>query len=258
MSTVTELDRPPNAVTVHEPYGFVALVSQHGDDLDIVNAARVSYAKQSGWDEVDPKGPMLSEADAGLIGFLIKNRHGTPFEQNYFQFHVSAPIFLFREWHRHRVGVSINEVSGRYVELQPRFYLPDDEHVRVQVGRPGHYTYVSKGAESVYGLSDGSQTYGSKVRIALKHSYEIAFSHYQQLLELGVAKELARACLPVATYSEMLWSCNARSLMAFLSLRNHDRALRELRDYAAVMEDLFAQAMPVTHAAFVANERTAP
>lgn len=257
MSTVTELDRPPNAVVVHEPYGFVALVNQHGDDLGVVNAARVSYAKQSGWDEVDPKGPMLSEADAGLIGFLIKNRHGTPFEQNYFQFHVSAPIFLFREWHRHRIA-SINEVSGRYVELQPRFYLPDDEHVRVQVGKPGRYTYVSKGAESVYGENGIGETYGRRTRRALKHSYDLAFSHYQELLDLGVAKELARACLPVATYSEMLWSCNARSLMNFLSLRNHDRALKELRDYAQVMEDLFAQAMPITRAAFVANDRVAP
>jgi thymidylate synthase (FAD) len=258
MSTVTQLDRPPGAVTVHEPHGFVALVEQAGSDLSVVNAARVSYAKQSAWVDIgSTSSPMfeLSDADEGLINFLMKGRHGTPFEQNYFQFHISAPIFVFREWHRHRIGISINEMSGRYVELPSRFYLPDDEHVRVQVGKPGNYGYAPKGAESMYG---GGQTYGEMVRTALQHSYDIAWARYRQLLDAGIAKEIARACLPVAIYSEMLWSCNARSLMNFLSLRNHSRALREIRDYAEVMEDLFARAMPYTHAAFVANGRVAP
>lgn len=242
---------------VHEPHGTLELVNYSADDLMVVNAARVSFAKQS-----ELENGKLSEADAGLVGFLLKHKHGTPFEQNYFQFRVRAPIFVMREWHRHRIGISINEESGRYVELRGDFYLPDDDHVRVQKGKPGHYTYVTCGSEAIpdekWNGDVVCDTYGAETRASLEFAYEEAYRQYEHLLSLGVAKEIARACLPVSIYSEMLWSCNARSLMAFLALRNHDRALREIRDYAAVMEDIFADVMPVTHRAFVDNGRTAP
>lgn len=240
---------PSDATIVHPPHGFVRLVEFAGSDLAVVNAARVSYDKQSTWDPsaIQRNERRLRKDDAGLLSYLMKNRHGTPFEHNYFQFHVRAPIFVFREWHRHRIGISINEESGRYVELQPDFYLPDDDHCRKQVGKPGHYTY-----EPV------PEVHAKAIRDMLDMSYRRSYSIYQTLMAEGVAKEIARAALPVATYSQMLWTCNARSLMAFLSLRNAPTAQREIKDYAAVMEDIFLKAMPVTAKAFVDGGRIAP
>lgn len=257
---------PPGAEMVHEPHGFVRLVGHYGTDLGVVNCARVSFRKESDWKQpvFDPEHQYyrreLEESDEGLINFLMKNKHGTPFEQNYFQFHIRAPIFVFREWHRHRIGISINEESGRYVQLKPDFYLPDDDHVRVQEGKPGHYTYVPKGHEVMgsNGPVYSTQTYGDHTRSALERGYLAVYGTYEHLLELGIAKEIARACLPVAIYSQMYWTCNARSLMNFLALRNSPRALREIKDYAQVMEVIFAAEMPTTHAAFVANGRVAP
>jgi thymidylate synthase (FAD) len=251
----------PTEIMVHKPHGTVDLVEYSADDLMVVNAARVSYANRSDWenseqlnwdtsdyDAPDHVQPKLSDADEGLIGFLMRGHHGTPFEQNFFQFHIRAPIFVFREWHRHRIGISINEESARYVPYWPHFYLPNDDHVRVQVGKPGHYTY-----EPV-----GDPDFCREVRGELYESYELAYLKYTKLMEAGVAKEIARACLPVGIYSQMLWSCNARSLMSFLSLRNHPKALQEIRDYAAVLEGIFAEKMPITAAAFITNGRVAP
>jgi thymidylate synthase (FAD) len=243
---------PPDATIVHPPHGFVRLVEFAGSDLSVVNAARVSYDKESKWEHTyyetgSQKGVRLNNEDSGLLRYLMTNRHGTPFEHNYFQFHVRAPIFVFREWHRHRIGISINEESGRYVELQPDFYLPDDEHCRKQVGKPGHYTY-----EQV------PEVHAKAIRDMLDMSYRRSYSIYQTLMSEGVAKEIARAALPVATYSQMLWTCNARSLMAFLSLRNAPTAQREIKDYAAAMEEIFLKKMPVTAKAFVDGGRIAP
>ena len=243
---------PPDATIVHAPHGFIRLVEFAGSDLSVVNAARVSYDKESKWEYTyyetgSKKGVRLKNEDVGLLRYLMKNRHGTPFEHNYFQFHVRAPIFVFREWHRHRIGISINEESGRYVKLQPDFYLPDDDHCRKQVGKPGHYTYEPMSPE------DAKTT-----RDILAVSYTRSYGIYQSLLAEGVAKEIARAALPVSIYSQMLWTCNARSLMAFLSLRNAPTAQREIKDYAQAMEDIFLKRMPVTAKAFVEFDRVAP
>ena len=117
---------PEGAVDVFgDGLGFVRLVQHCGSELDIANAARVSVHKESTWkDGWDQYSEELRDEDKGLLRFLLKNRHGTPFEQGFYcQWHVRAPIFVFREWHRHRIGISINEESGRYVELRPDFYI---------------------------------------------------------------------------------------------------------------------------------------
>ena len=240
--------------TVHPPHGTVDLLASCASDLDVVNAARVSYAQQSDWLNAgdplmgwDPETPKLKDDDAGVLNYMMKHKHGSPFEHNFFKFHVRAPIFVFREWHRHRIGISINEESGRYVELKPDFYLPAPKDCREQVGRPGHYTFVQM-----------SEPKSRALRMELNGTYEKAFKVYERAISEGVAKEVARLSLPVAIYSQMIWSCNARSLMAFLELRTHPTAQREIRDYALVMEKMFEQVMPVTHAAFVANGRIAP
>jgi thymidylate synthase (FAD) len=218
--------------------GMVRLDGFYADDLSVVNSARVSLHKHH---------EMMELGDDKLIEFLMANKHGTPFEQNYFRFHVVAPIFVFREWHRHRIGVSINEMSGRYTELPEQFYVPLPENVRTQKGKPGHYTFEQADPEVAAAYIH-----------ALRLNCEDAFHTYRWMLHQGIAKEQARLVLPVNTYSEMYWSCNARSLMNFLTLRNSPKAQWEIRQYASVMEQILQEKMPVTGNAFVTNGRIAP
>jgi len=218
-------------------HGFVRLDAAMADDLSVVNAARVSFARHR--DEVD-------DADAGLIRFLMRDRHGTPFEHNSFRFHVRCPIFVAREWFRHRVG-SFNEFSMRYARATDEFYVPAPEDVRTQVGKPGAYSFEPVEPELA-----------EQTRAALEDVYEHAFSTYERLVEAGVARELARSVLPVGAYTEFYWTINARALMNFVSLRAAETAQREIRRYAEAVERFLAKRMPITHAAFVANDRTAP
>jgi thymidylate synthase (FAD) len=218
-------------------HGFVRLDEAMADDLSVVNGARVSFARHKA--EMD-------DSDAGLIRFLMRERHGTPFEHNAFRFHIRAPIFVAREWFRHRVG-SFNEFSMRYAKATDDFYVPEPEDVRTQVGKPGAYSF-----EPV------SDDVAESTREELMQVYETAFATYERLVELGVARELARAVLPVGAYTEFYWTVNARALMNFLSLRNSENAQREIRRYAEACERFFAERMPVTYEAFVASGRTAP
>lgn len=218
-------------------HGFVRLDDAMASDLSVANAARVSFARRK--DEMD-------EADEGLIRFLMRDRHGTPFEHNAFRFHIRAPIFVAREWMRHRVG-SFNEFSMRYAKATDDFYVPEPDDVRSQVGKPGAYSFEPVAAELA-----------ETAREELRAAYEVAYETYQRLVEAGVARELARAVMPVGAYTEFYWTVNARSLMNFVSLRAAETAQREIRRYADACEQLFAKHMPVTHAAFVAGGRVAP
>jgi thymidylate synthase (FAD) len=188
----------------------------------------------------------MDDADAGLIRFLLRERHGTPFEHNAFRFHVRCPIFVAREWFRHRWG-SFNEFSMRYARASDDFYVPEPGDVRSQVGKPGAYSF-----ESV------EPDVAEQAREELETVYATAFDAYERLVELGVARELARAVLPVGAYTEFYWTVNARALMNFLSLRAAESAQREIRRYAEACETFFAEQMPVTYAAFVAANRVAP
>ena len=227
---------PDNTVTVLD-HGFVRLDDAMADDLSVVNGARVSFARHK--DEMD-------ESDEGLIRFLMRDRHGTPFEHNSFRFHIRAPIFVTREWMRHRIG-SFNEFSLRYARATDDFYNPEADDGRSQVGKPGAYSF-----EPV------SDEIAEATREKLLAVYEAAYLAYEQLVELGVARELARCALPVGAYTEFYWTINARSLMNFISLRNSETAQREIRRYAQACELFLEQLMPVTYAAFVASGRVAP
>ncbi len=218
-------------------HGFVRLDAAMADDLSVVNAARVSFARRK---------EALDESDEGLVRFLMRERHGTPFEHNSFRFHVRCPIFVAREWFRHRVG-SFNEFSMRYARATDEFYVPAPEDVRTQVGKPGAYSFEPVEPELA-----------EQTRAALEDVYEHAFSTYERLVEAGVARELARSVLPVGAYTEFYWTINARALMNFVSLRAAETAQREIRRYAEAVERFLAERMPITHAAFVANDRTAP
>ena len=218
-------------------HGFVRLDEAMADDLSVVNGARVSFARHKA--EMD-------DSDAGLIRFLMRERHGTPFEHNAFRFHIRAPIFVAREWFRHRVS-SFNEFSMRYAKATDDFYVPEPEDVRTQVGKPGAYSF-----EPV------SDEVAETTREELQQVYATAYATYERLVELGVARELARAVLPVGAYTEFYWTVNARALMNFLSLRNSENAQREIRRYAEACERFFAERMPITYEAFVASGRVAP
>jgi thymidylate synthase (FAD) len=218
-------------------HGFVRLDEAMADDLSVVNGARVSFARHK--EEMDA-------SDEGLIRFLMRDRHGSPFEHNAFRFHIRCPIFVAREWFRHRIG-SFNEFSLRYAKATDDFYVPDADDVRSQVGKPGAYSFEPVSSELA-----------EETRDELKAVYDHAYETYTRLVERGVARELARSVLPVGAYTQFYWTVNARALMNFISLRNSEFAQLEIRRYAEAVEGFFAQKMPVTHAAFVANNRTAP
>jgi len=238
---ISKTDTPPaaipdDAVPVLD-HGFVRLVGAMADDLSVVNAARVSFAQQSG---------EVGDRERGLIRFLMRERHGTPFEHNAFRFHIKAPIFVAREHMRHRTN-SFNEWSARYSVLEPEFYLPAAEDVRTQVGKPGAYRFEAVDPETA-----------ELTREKQRDIYNRAYETYQDLLGRGVAKEVARNVLPVAIYTQYFWTVNARSLMNFLSLRNAATAQYEIRQYAEAVEEFFKHHMPLTFEAFVANDRVAP
>jgi len=228
----------------------VELVKVSANDSDVVWAARVSTAGEASLAalEEDPA------ASRGLINYLMRSRHGTPFEHNSFTFLVTAPIFVFREFQRHRVGWSYNEESGRYRELAPVFYVPPPERALQQVGKAGHYTFVP-----------GTDEQHAVTAQATRSAYVAAYQAYRQMLGAGIAREVARTVLPVGTYSSMYATCNARSLMAFLSLRTKREQSRfpsypqrEIELVAEQMERHFAAAMPLTHAAFEEYGRVSP
>ncbi|MEV8404066.1 FAD-dependent thymidylate synthase [Streptomyces niveus] len=228
----------------------VDLVKHTAGDSDVLWAARVSTAGEQSLEELS-KDP---ERSKGLINFLMRDRHGSPFEHNSMTFFISAPIFVFREFMRHRVGWSYNEESGRYRELQPVFYVPDASRKLVQEGRPGKYVFV-----------DGTREQKDLTERAMTESYRQAYEAYQEMLAAGVAREVARAVLPVGLYSSMYATCNARSLMHFLGLRTQHEAAkvpsfpqREIEMVGEKMEEQWARLMPLTHAAFNGNGRVAP
>lgn len=225
--------------TINVGDGFVRLDAAMADDASVVNAARVSFARQRDLEE-------LSEADKGLINFLMRERHGTPFEHNSFRFHIKCPIFVAREWFRHRIG-SFNEFSARYSEVPNEFFVPELEDVRAQVGKPGAYTFEpldpSIGKDVVTWIADWNE-----------QSYKL----YLELIDNGVAKELARVVLPVSMYTQFYWTLNARSLMNFLSLRMHETAQRDIRQYANAVFEVSRETMPVTFESWERNGRVTP
>ncbi|MGH8827331.1 MAG: FAD-dependent thymidylate synthase [Jiangellaceae bacterium] len=228
----------------------VELVRSSAHDADVLFAARVSTKGEQSLEDVDAD----ASRSQGLINYLIKERHGSPFEHNSMTFYVRAPIFVFREFMRHRVGYSYNEESGRYRELQPTFYLPGPDRKLQQEGKPGRYDFV-EGTPEQFKLVDTATR-----RVCIE-----AYTAYKRMLEAGVAREVARMVLPLNIFSSMYVTLNARSMMNFLSLRTkHEESTfpsypqREIEMVAERMEAEWAKLMPLAHAAFEANGRVAP
>jgi thymidylate synthase (FAD) len=225
----------------------VALVSHDGDDARIAEAAWVSnYGGDIPTDR--------AERIPGLINFLMRDRHGTPFEHNSLTFLVSAPLFVFYEWHRHRAGWSYNEESGRYRELDPVFYETADNRALVQIGSPGKYQFHPGNYEQTVG-----------VKASDRRAAKFAWEEYQYRLDLGIAKEVARNVLPVSVYKTQYATCNLRSLFAFLSLRwAHPLSevptfpLAEIQMVAEKLEQAARPEFPAAFEAFDKNGRVAP
>ncbi|MFF3547372.1 FAD-dependent thymidylate synthase [Streptomyces platensis] len=241
---------PDSAAVSFRSEVTVELVKHSAADSDVLWAARVSTAGEQSLEELQ-KDP---ERSKGLINYLMRDRHGSPFEHNSMTFFISAPIFVFREFMRHRVGWSYNEESGRYRQLDPVFYVPGESRKLVQQGRPGKYEFV-----------DGTPEQHELTGRVMEDSYRRAYEAYQEMLAAGVAREVARAVLPVGLFSSMYATCNARSLMHFLGLRTqHEQAKvpsfpqREIEMVGEQMEAHWAGLMPLTYGAFNANGRIAP
>lgn len=231
----------------------VELVRASANDSDVLFAARVSTQGEQTLEAAAAGTEADASRDRGLINFLMRDRHGSPFEHNSMTFYVQAPIFVFREFMRHRIA-SYNEESGRYREMRPVFYVPSEERNLIQVGKPGAYDF-----------EPGTPEQHKLLQEVIKRESESAYSGYQELLDAGIAREVARSVLPLNLYSSMYVTMNARSLMNFLSLRTkHPEShfpsfpQREIEMVAEKMEAFWVELMPLTAAAFEKNGRVSP
>lgn len=231
----------------------VRQIQSMGGDHMVVAAAKVSTDGLA----AEALAKMPADEKYGLIKYLMNHRHGTPFEHGALTFFVHAPIFVWREWHRHRIGFSYNEESGRYKQLEPVFYIPDRERPMMKVDgwKPGRPKFARCEDNEVY----------STLIANLTRCYEASYHAYEDNLALGVDPGLARDCLPVGIYSSCWVTCNPRSLMAFLSLRTHEPdskyvsyPLHEIELGARAVEEILKAGWPLTHKAFVEGGRVGP
>lgn len=246
----------------------VTLIRMMGCDADMVSAARVCTTGQECLNTAQDGDEKLF----GTINYLMKHRHGTPFEHAAMTFYVHAPIFVWREWHRHRIGFSYNEESGRYKQLDPVFYLPKEDRPMFKVdgwkpGRPKFMTPTEFDcSRQIYSRGDSGDDRLEKLKNNLRRAYRWAYDMYEDNLAMDFDPGLARDCLPVGIFSGCWVTCNPRSLMAFLSLRTcePDKAtfvsypLYEIEVAARKVEAIFAEKFPLTYKAFCDNGRVGP
>ncbi|OGS06562.1 MAG: FAD-dependent thymidylate synthase [Elusimicrobia bacterium RIFOXYA12_FULL_51_18] len=209
--------------------GFVKLVDFMGGDQRAVESARVTFGSASKGEEKDRK----------LVEYLLAHAHHSPFEHSVFQFHVKLPIFVARQWMRHRMA-SYNEISARYTEVLEEFYIPAEFRVQDKINRQGS---AKSGALDTV-----------RLLAIYQKSLESSYAAYRGLLEAGVAREMARMILPVAQYTQFHWTVNARSLMNFLSLRMDSHAQAEIQAYANAIAKIFKSRMPWTWEAYSKHE----
>jgi thymidylate synthase (FAD) len=210
--------------------GFVRLVDHMGNDLSIVRAARVSY--DADWRVGEDAGK-----DEKLINYLYKNKHTSPFESVVFTFEVKAPMFVLRQWHRHRMW-SYNEISARYCELDEGYYVPNAAQITTQ------------SASNKQMRTKEQHPQAKEIRAAIAKVNEDSYRNYKTLIEAGCPRELARSVLPVGAYSRMFATVDLHNLLHFLRLRSHEHAQWEIQEYARAMESLIQPIVPYTVAAY--------
>ena len=213
--------------------GFVGLMDHMGSDLTVVNAARVSFGRHK---------ETFDEKDSELISYLAKHEHTAPFRHAYLTFHVKAPIFVFRQWMKHRIASDFNEISGRYVEFDgDEFYVPDAFRLQSKDNKQGSLGEIPNGAKQT-----ASDAYLDACRNSVKQ--------YRALIEMGVCREQARCVLPLALYSEVHWTASLQAIAHFLHLRLDGHAQWEIRQYAAAVRDLTEPLFPVSLKALMAAD----
>jgi thymidylate synthase (FAD) len=211
-------------------HGLVRLIDSMGTDLSIVRAARVSY-------DAEWRAGENQKSDHRLIHYLMRNRHTSPFEAVTFTFEVKAPIFVLRQWHRHRT-FSYNEVSARYTELPEEFYVPQLDKLTTQ------------SSDNKQMRTNEQHPNAEILQEEMEHVCRTAFTTYHGLLANGCPRELARSVLPLATYSHMFTTVDLHNLFHFIRLRIHDHSQYEIRVYAEAMLELTEAIVPVAVAAF--------
>lgn len=212
------------------------LIKTNATDDDVCHAAWVSTYANYETREAD------DDRRSGLINYLYKNRHMSPFEHGSFTFLIDCPLFVAREFHRHRTW-SYNEVSGRYKEMEGRFYLPSKGRPLTQEGKPGAYKFTA-GSDAQYDLVVNS----------FMKSFNVAWTEYNIMLSNGIAREVARDVLPLSLYTQFYATANPRNVMQFLELRDDDAALHEIRMVAKDIAGIFGETMPKTYRAFVEHD----
>jgi thymidylate synthase (FAD) len=214
-------------------HGFVRLVDHMGTDLTVVNAARVSFGKRK--EAFDAK-------DAELVEYLAAHEHTAPFRHAYLTFHVKAPIFVFRQWMKHRVASDFNEISGRYVEFrEDAFYVPATFRQQAKVNKQGSEGEIPEAARA-----EAMEAYLEACRGSV--------AQYKRMIALGVCREQARCVLPLGLYSEVYWTASLQAVAHFLHLRLDDHAQWEIRQYAAAVRDLTQPLFPESLKALMAQE----
>ncbi len=214
--------------------GFVKLVDHMGSDLSVVNAARVSFGKRK---------EVFDEADGKLISYLAEHDHTSPFRHTALTFHVKAPIFVFRQWMKHRIASEFNEVSGRYVEFpEDEFYVPEVFRRQAKVNKQGSEGQV-----------DGEA--GDQARAVFQDSCRNAVAQYKNLIALGVCREQARCVLPLGLYSEVYWTVSLQAAAHFIRLRTDGHAQWEIQQYAHAVRRMVEELYPHALKALLENVR---
>ena len=214
--------------------GFVRLIDHMGSDLSVVNAARVSFGKVKA---------TFEDSDAKLVDYLAEHEHTSPFRHTALTLHVKAPIFVFRQWMKHRIGSEFNEISGRYVEFpEDEFFVPEAFRRQAKVNKQG-----SEGAIDEANQTRALETYLESCRSAV--------AHYKELLALGVCREQARCVLPLALYSEVYWTVSLQAVAHFIRLRADAHAQWEIQQYAAAVRAVVEPLFPVGLKALLADRK---
>ncbi len=236
------VEAPKHALyPIGDDIGFVSLIESMGNDTNIVNAARTSFGKRSNLLSLDRDyftEEILKDAwdkDFKLIKYLLKHKHETPLESTCLVFLIKTPIFIARQHFRHRIS-SFNEISGRYVEVKDEFYIP--KHFRKQS--------TNNRQASIDDYLEWDEVFHNGKRETLIEAYECTYKMYQALLKKGVCREQARGVLPLATYTQYQWTCNLRSFLHFIELRDHSGAQWEIQQYAKAMLKLVKPIFPCT------------
>jgi len=220
---------PDAAISVLDR-GFVRLLDHMGTDLTVVNAARVSFGKRK---------ETFDDKDAELISYLAAHEHTAPFRHAYLTFHVKAPIFVFRQWMKHRIASDFNEISGRYVEFSPEeFYIPEIFRQQARINKQG-----SEGQIPEESCQAAMEAYTDACRNSVKQ--------YKALIEMGVCREQARCVLPLALYSEVYWTASLQAVAHFLHLRLDSHAQFEIRQFAKAVRELTEPIFPNSLAALM-------